>query len=339
MPPENAIIAFSTNMPPERVALFCRSVRRCLDARRTEIVIITDDPAVLAPAVSGLDVRFHLTSCDWSPQTRKPEKALKRGLLHACRLFAATPLDRRLAGGAAGRIQRRLGESWCHPLTARWFSYRHALLERPETRKVLLTDVKDVILQSDCFAGVDEEHVCLFEQSQVFGEAPWDRAWVRQAWGAKALESMKETLPFNAGTILGGYRPMLSFLERVTGLLCRYPFRAVDQAAINYMLHREGDGPDIVRRPNIREQIATIAGDVARQSVMLRDGWIVRSADGSVIPLVHMWDRWQDLNEAVLERYGGSAEEEEMVEAPPESIFEKEPAAGRKREPASAARG
>jgi hypothetical protein len=67
---------------------------------------------------------------------------------------------------------------------------------------------------------------------------------------------------------------------------------------------------------------------------MLRDGWIVRSADGSVIPLVHMWDRWQDLNEAVLARYGAAAPEEEMVEVPPESIFEGEPAAGRRREAA-----
>ena len=319
MQPENLIVAFSTNMPAERVALFCRSVRRSLDARGTEIVIITDAPSKLAAEVAPLDVRFHLTSCDWRPETRKLEKLFKRALLHGCRMFAATPLDRRISGAAAARIRSRLAEAWCHPLTARWFSYQNVLLERPWARRVLLADVKDVILQEDCFADLDERKVSVFEQSEPYGQARWDTQWVREGFGQAAADSMSGTLPFNAGTILGGYRPLLAFLRRVTTLFGRYPFRAVDQASINYTLHREGDGPDLVRRPNISEQIATIAGDEARRRVTIRDGRIVRSADGTVIPIVHMWDRWPDLEAAVLQQFGSP--EGEPIEEPPPSIF------------------
>jgi hypothetical protein len=317
--PGNLIVAFSTNMPVERVALFCRSVRSVLDSRSTEIVIITDDPARLEPPLAPLDVRFHLTSCDWRPETRKPEKLLKRALLHGCRLFAASPLDRGIAGGAAARARSRLAEAWCHPLTARGFAYQAVLLERPATSRALLTDVKDVILQEDCFAGLDEQSVSVFEQSEPYGQARWDTQWVRQGFGRSAADSMAGTLPFNAGTILGGYRAMLAFLQRVTTLFGRYPFRAVDQAAINYLFHREGDGPGLVRRPNIREQVATIAGDAARRAVTIRDDRIVRTSDGTAIPIVHMWDRWPDLEAAVLRQFGSPVDE--PVEEPPPSIF------------------
>jgi hypothetical protein len=115
---------------------------------------------------------------------------------------------------------------------------------------------------------------------------------------------------------------MLSFLRRVTGLLGRYPFRSVDQAAINYMLHREGDGRELARVSNIRHEIATLAGAGIRDTVEARNGRIVRSEDGTLIPIVHMWDRYPDLNQLVLERYGASTTEHEMFETPPESIFD-----------------
>lgn len=322
--PSNLVVAFSTNMPPERVAVFCRSVREVCSPQSTEIVIITEEPRELLEALRPLDVRFQWTSCDYRPTTAKLEKLLKRTLLHSCRLFARTPLDRRLAGGAAARVQYRLAESWCHPQIARWFNYHSVLLERPHVRRVLLSDVKDVILQADCFAGLDERRVLAFEQTETYGQCRWDTEWLRDGWGRSALEAMRGELPLNVGTILGGYEPTLRFVRRVAELFCRYPFRSVEQAAINWMLHREGDGAELERRRNIEGQVAILAGKAARAAVEARDGMIVRVADQAPCPIVHMWDRWEDLNDLVLRRYAApqAAEGEPMVETPPESIFD-----------------
>jgi hypothetical protein len=45
---------------------------------------------------------------------------------------------------------------------------------------------------------------------------------------------------------------------------------------------------------NIRGHVATLANHVAHDATETRDGYVRRATDGSIIPAVHMYDRWPD---------------------------------------------
>jgi hypothetical protein len=74
----------------------------------------------------------------------------------------------------------------------------------------------------------------------------------------------------------------------------RHAFGGVEQCIFNYMLHN-----DLMRTPyrvveNIKGPVATLANNVAHDATEIRDGYVRRAIDGSIIPAVHMYDRWPD---------------------------------------------
>lgn len=299
---KNLIVGFCTNMPLTSVLALCRSARVALPANDTEIVLITDDPQVYAEGLRGLEVSFHLTTCDYKVTTSKSAKLFKRIAVYATRSVAGGFLDRKFWDGACSRILPTLLESWCHPWVARWIAYDTALKERPYIERVLLTDVKDVVIQGDCFAHLHGDRVQVFQEGIELQNESSNVSWIRNGFGKTALDSLKGVEVICMGTVLATRTAAIPFLEFARTIFTRYPYRTADQATITYMLHKHGDPAYLERVPNITGPIATLSSRPARDAVEMRNGLIVRRADGSVIPIVHMWDRW-DLKDAVLARY------------------------------------
>lgn len=305
MKARSAIVGFCTNMPVDRARVLCKSARDVHAAEETEIVLITNQPEQYWEALHDLDVSFCASPCDLSPSTTRSEKVWKRLVVHGARLAGGTWLDRRLLGGSVARYFPTLAEAWCHPQIARWNAYVRVLVERPHVEKVLLVDTKDVIIQSNCFDYLGGEQLQLFMEGAM-EESDWTARWIRSGFGDGAVRAMTSTgiQTICVGTLLGTRRSTLGFLGRVQAMLARYPFRTVDQGVMNWLLFREGDPEHVVRVPNITGAVATLSTQEARDMVVLRDGVIVRRQDGTVCPVVHMWDRWGDLLSSVLARYG-----------------------------------
>lgn len=308
MKPRNAIVGFCTNMPVERVHVFCKSAREVYDAETVEVVLITDRPDLYWESLRHLDVSFSSTPCDLRPSTRKFEKAWKRFVVHGARVAGGTWLDLRLLGGSVARFMPTLWEAWCHPFVARWNAYARVLAERPNIEKVLFTDVKDVVVQSDCFAYLDGEQMQLFMEGPL-EELGWTARWIRAGFGDVAVRAMIAggAQEVCAGTVLGTRKAAIDFLRRMQEMFARYPFRTVDQGLINWLLFREGDSNDVVRVPNLSGAVATLSSQKARDGVELRNSIIVRKGDDSPFPIVHMWDRFGELKSAILARYAGSS--------------------------------
>ena len=56
---------------------------------------------------------------------------------------------------------------------------------------------------------------------------------------------------------------------------------------------------DLMRTPyrvveNVSGPVATLSNQIAHDATVTSDGYIRRATDGSIIPAVHMYDRWPD---------------------------------------------
>nr|WP_314262214.1 hypothetical protein [uncultured Devosia sp.] len=311
---ENVVVGFCTNMAPDGPAILCRSVRQHLPSSSTEIVLITNDPARYEAHLKGLDVSYRMTPSDMTRQTKVREKLAKRLAVHAGRLLGGSVIDRAITGGAIARFQDTLMEAWSHPMAARWFGYAAVIRERPAAKRFLLTDTKDVVVQDDCFSIVADGVANIFQESEFFGNSYWNDKWVRDGFGDAAVRQMVGIEAICVGTVLGCREPILRLVDRISKDFIRYPFRTVEQGMINWLLFSEGDPEGVERAPNISGAVTTLSGIAVREQLIGQDGMIRRKSDGAVCPIVHMYDRFEDLKAFVRNRYlADRTQNEELV--------------------------
>lgn len=300
---ENVVVGFCTNMAPDGPAILCRSIREHVPADNTEIVLITNEPGRYESILGDLDVSYRLTPSDQTPGTTKREKLVKRMAVHAGRVLRGSVVDKSICGGAIARFQDTLIEAWSHPMAARWFSYAAVIRERPAAKRFLLTDTKDVLVQDDFFPSIRDGEASIFKESEFYGRSYWNDKWVRDGFGDRALEQMSGMEAVCVGTVLGSRDPVLRLVERVKGYFIRYPFRSVEQGVINRLLHVDGDPAGVRREANVMGAVTTLSNPGVRDQVLERNGTILRKSDGSICPIVHMYDRFDDLNVSIRARY------------------------------------
>ena len=182
-----------------------------------------------------------------------------------------------------------------------WHLRRRASL--PET--VLMADVRDVIFQADPWPALGGRAANFYSE----GETPLIGAtlthrWIRRTLGTPIARVLAKQQVVCAGTVAARGDRMLELLLIVI-TLAAIP-RAVmtrefgiDQVLLNYVAHLGLIAGSEVR-PNFRE-VATL-GLTPRERLSVADGDIV-NPDGSISAIVHQYDRFADLWQAVAARY------------------------------------
>ena len=220
-------------------------------------------------------------------------KAFKRIVLDGMRVATRFKLIAERAPEIVAAYQVVL-ETWLHPHFVRWIAYERFLTLNRSYRQVFLSDVRDVVFQAPIFDHEPGDRVSLFEQDETYGTAGCDTEWYRDAWGDAALAKVIGKKAVCIGTILGPSREVLSMVSEFCAFFRRDAYIGIEQCVFNYMLHN-----DLMRTPyrvveNIKGQVATLANDIAHDATEIRDGYVRRATDGTIIPAVHMYDRWRD---------------------------------------------
>ena len=182
-----------------------------------------------------------------------------------------------------------------------WHLRRRASL--PET--VLMVDVRDVIFQADPWPALTGRTVSFYPESDTAAlGAHVTSRWIARTFGTPIAQVLAERKCVCAGTIAGrGDRILELLLIAIT--LAAIPRLSVarqygiDQAILNYIAHLGLVAGSEVR-PNFRE-VATL-GLTPRERLSIADGDIV-NPDGSISAIVHQYDRFADLWQAVAARY------------------------------------
>lgn len=126
----------------------------------------------------------------------------------------------------------------------RYFLYKDFLHREGPFERILVSDVRDVIFQGDPFAHPWTEAVnATFEDRRMtIGTCPYVTRWITGHLGDAAWETVRHKPISCSGTTVAGYRAMLDYLDRLTGLMLPYKagrkmMAGYDQGVHNHLLH------------------------------------------------------------------------------------------------------
>jgi hypothetical protein len=293
------VMGFATNQGERSLRVFVKSLRRVYDEATCDIVIITNRFENNLSNLSSSGVHFASTPNNYSVKTGRVAKAINRTVLNAMRAMSRVRFFERVAP-EIGETYPVLLETWHHPHFARWFAYRRFLSLNRGYSQVFLADVKDVVFQDAFFLANAPKAAWLFDQDEKYGSSRWDTPWYRDAFGETELQRVLGKSSVCIGTILGSHTNVLSLVEELCAFFSRSPFGRIEQAVFNYMLLNGLIKTPYEIIPNVSGPVATLSNDSVHRRTRTAGGAIFRANDDSLIPVVHMYDRFKDTREAYL---------------------------------------
>jgi hypothetical protein len=300
----NLILAFAYGLTAEQLRPFLHSTH--VLAERPEMMFFGGkfDPETIA-LLDEYQVRIAPFSSVWDVSRRKRNQLFTAATRTA---MAAVRLTSRLFDLRGRRrssdIQRRMIGPILPPLHARFFLYYDALEALyPRVKRVLLTDVRDVIFQADPFTFADDK-LWVFEEDprmtmQLNEE---NRTWYLKTFGRRAFQQVMNFPVICAGTVLGGRETTLHYLRTMTTIMATHPpVVGGDQAIHNHICRRNHVSAEII--PNEAGVVLTLYNVTDAEMRYDNQGRVVNTA-GQPYPILHMYDRLPVLKQRVLERLG-----------------------------------
>jgi hypothetical protein len=183
-------------------------------------------------------------------------------------------------------------------MCSRFFMYQD-FLSRNHGRydRVMLTDVRDVIFQSDPFANIGDADVVYACERTLIRDCPMNADWVRRAYGDAVYENLGDYLVSCAGTTFGTMEGILGYLSAMIDemSMSRAVNTNVDQGIHNFVVHmRPLRGAFFDVHDN---NVATLQY-MPPECLAVTDRGI--EVDGRVVPVVHQWDRRTAVRDYVL---------------------------------------
>ncbi|MEF2229417.1 MAG: hypothetical protein V3571_00660 [Pseudodesulfovibrio sp.] len=188
----------------------------------------------------------------------------------------------------------------------RHFRYLEHLESAPERYgRILLTDVRDVIFQSDPFARTwaDGLHCVLEDRRMTLGACPHNSRWIRGHLGEDALARLADRPISCSGTTLGGHDAVVRYLRALTALLLPFAggerMAGFDQAAHNLLVHEQP--PCAVTLHDNAGPVLTL-GHTCGEPALDAEGRVLNET-GERAVIVHQYDRKPELFGKIRKRY------------------------------------
>jgi hypothetical protein len=180
-----------------------------------------------------------------------------------------------------------------HYQAARYFAYLQFLARNSDIyANVMITDVHDVVFQSDPFEYSLPADVVFAQERCLIGDSATNRNWIADTYGAAVADNLRNCMISCASTTFGTVAGMLRYLAAMTTELATLAGHEIlrlsgsDQGIHNYLIRM---------RP-------------LRFAWLDRDDWLVATVhfvpgtaveatpagvliDGRLVPVLHQWDR------------------------------------------------
>lgn len=179
--------------------------------------------------------------------------------------------------------------------------------------RVLLTDLRDVVFQSDPFAQLTGEGIVYgLEDEAVTIGAHWANSlWVERVGGQSAKESLSAERVSCVGVVLGSGKVIARYLALLTEILTQpginiANFHGADTGAHNLIV-RQHTLPGVRFADYYNGGILNMHG-LRGECIRWTSDDLLCDASGNVIPIVHQYDRHPQVSERLLGRLGIGAE-------------------------------
>jgi len=185
-----------------------------------------------------------------------------------------------------------------HISSGRYFLYfRYLNRQKEKFTYILLSDVRDVIFQSDPFRytryAKSPGIYCFLDPTVRLGDEPLNTRWTRNLFGDAYYQTRKGSRIFCSGTIIGDYDSMIDLLHQMCAVLIKALPRAVgqigdDQAAYNHLIW-ENRLANAIFCENSENAVMTLK-NAPTESLVFDCNGAVLNQDGSPAPVLHQYD-------------------------------------------------
>ena len=203
-------------------------------------------------------------------------------------------------------LQSRTVELFYHRVFGRFAAWRRFLEKHSSSYdRVLLTDVRDVFFQRDLFQQPFDQHLHVVQEPDKMRlrDDPANAEWLQLAGGADALARFGDCPISCAGTTYGTTRRVLEYLDKMiehmnSALAELATHRDGDQGVHNFLL-RSGQLPQARLELSFQSHVLTMHW-LDSGELRWNDRNQIVNHDGSVISLLHQYDRRADVKERVI---------------------------------------
>lgn len=170
--------------------------------------------------------------------------------------------------------------------------YLDCLENFEDVDNVMLSDIRDVVFQSDPFVDYPKHDIELFAEPEIFGKCAHNGPWYNGLYGAEQLDKIKDQYVLCAGTTLGKFSTIVQYItiliEEISKLeVAGKAHGTCDQAVHNYIVYT-GRFADYRINHNGEGLVSTMHHsnilNFNRQGLLLNN-------DGTPTPVVHQYDR------------------------------------------------
>ena len=300
------VLGCFTQLPPEELRVFARSLRSsgfkgrlvlfCAghgSRDRREIASMADEVIDLSASSTDDAAPWGQSALRYARSTH----GLRRHYPTLFRLRARLSTER-----SALSTWYKLERSLEGLQSLRYGLYRSYLESAEDTDQVLIADVRDVLFQADPFlarcSGLE-----VFEESanSSIGSDHFNKQWVQDLVGKRKSDSMMSRPILCSGTTAGDRPSMLRYLHAMEREVIwrRRPMGSHDQGLHNILAYGELAGIAKISK-NGAARVLT-AGQVS--ALRLDGSDRVLNDDGTIVPVVHQYDRHPDFAARTKARY------------------------------------
>ena len=179
--------------------------------------------------------------------------------------------------------------------------YIYLLENKNEYDSVLITDIADVIFQKNPFEqDFDKSKVYFSLQDNKIRDSKKDSEWIRDIYGEEQLEKIWAKNICCTGTLIGGIKPMLNFLDLFVN---EFKGNTIEQGNINYLIHNNKVKDAVVL--NNQDGIMLTCSGANRKNFILGKDKKIRSLSGKLFTMIHQYDtfhQWSFLHRGICRR-------------------------------------
>jgi len=303
------VLGCATRLAPRYFEPFVRSLRATGYKGRLGLVLgnYEENEARALDELADFSVRV---DCQYQTVSQ-PVVSVLRSMREARRVRRAYPLTFSMVAVATRRQRRvprwRAFEYQLEGLQAlRYGHYRDIILSAdPAPDQVLLTDVRDVLFQSEPFdESVGGLEVYLEDPSLTIGSEPRNRRWILDLYGPREVAALGRQVVSCSGTVVGRRAEVLDYLSAMSQEITRHrcPLGSHDQGVHNHLLRRGLLGSVTIVQ-NGHGRVLTMGG---MPSIRRDTEGRVLNIDGTMPAVLHQYDRHTGLATDLIGRLGRS---------------------------------
>lgn len=197
----------------------------------------------------------------------------------------------------------------------RFRHYVDCLENFEDIHNILLTDIRDVVFQSDPFADYPTHAMEFFAEPELFGRCNHNGPWYAGLYGSEELTKIYEEYVLCAGTTMGTKNEIIRYIELLIEEIGNLEQQGkahgtCDQAVHNRLVYT-GQFSDYRINQNGKGLVSTMHHSKTltfnRQGQLLND-------DGTPTPIVHQYDRCGPMSTIFLKNALGLKGREGILE-------------------------